>query len=195
MAKSFHSVSQKIEIGGPEGDPAHADRKPEFVELMTKHWHQLFNVIFCVVQNFADTEDVFQQTTMALWSEFHKFQPGTDFGAWASTVARFRVSTFIRSKQRQRVYFSEGLIEEIASVPLESNEVHDARLAALAECRKKLSSTDQELLALCYGGSDSIRDAAYRIGRPVDSVYVRLTKLRSALYACIERFLAREEYQ
>ena len=174
---------------------ATTDRKPEFIELMTKHWHQLFNLIFCIVQNFADSEDVFQQTTMALWADFDKFEPGTNFTAWASTVARYRVSTFIRSKKRQRVYFSEDLIEEFASTPLEPNAVHDSRLAALAECRKKLSSTDQELIALCYGGSDSIRDAAYRIGRPVESVYVRLSRIRSALYACIERCIAREQYQ
>ena len=98
MAKSSHSVSQKIEIGGPEGDPAHADRKPEFVELMTKHWHQLFNVIFCVVQNFADTEDVFQQTTMALWSEFHKFEPGTDFGAFTAPARlAFHCIVYVKS--------------------------------------------------------------------------------------------------
>ena len=178
-----------------DADPAPADRKPEFIGLMTEHWHQLFNLIFCIVQNFADSEDVFQQTTMALWADFDKFEPGTDFAAWASTVARYRVSTFIRSKRRQRVYFSEDLIKEIASAPLEPNEVHDSRLAALAECRKKLSSVDQELIALCYGGSDSIRDAAYRIGSPVESVYVRLSRIRSALYGCVERYIARKQHQ
>ena len=172
-----------------------ADRREEFIELITNHWHQLFNLIFCVVQNFTDAEDLFQQTTMALWADFDKFESGTDFGAWSSKVARFRISTYIRSRNRQRVYFSEDLVKEFASVPLESKDAHDARLAALAECRKKLSSADQELIALCYGGSDSIRDAAYRIGRPVESVYVRLSKIRSALYGCIERSLAREEYQ
>ena len=63
---------------------APAKRKEEFIELITKHWHQLFNLIFCVVQNFSDAEDLFQQSTMALWADFDKFEPGTDFGAWAS---------------------------------------------------------------------------------------------------------------
>jgi RNA polymerase sigma-70 factor (ECF subfamily) len=189
------SIRGDFEVDGGDLNCSPASRKEEFIELITNHWRQLFNLIFCVVQNFSDTEDLFQQTTMALWADFDKFQPGTDFGAWASKVARYRISTFLRSKHRQRVYFSEDLIKEIASVPLESNEVHNARLAALADCRKKLSSADQELIALCYGGSDSIRDAAYRIGRPADSVYVRLSKIRSALYGCIERYLAREEYQ
>jgi RNA polymerase sigma-70 factor (ECF subfamily) len=182
-------------VNGRACETSGTDRKQEFIELMGRHWHQLFNLIFCVVQNFADTEDVFQQTTMALWSDFEKFESGTDFGAWAATVARYRISTFLRSKNRQRVYFSEELVNELAAVPLESSDMHNARLDALAECRKKLSSADQELIALCYGGSDSIRDAAYRIGRPVDSVYVRLSRIRSALFACIERTMAREEYR
>jgi len=189
------AMQDKRDVNLGDMDHFQAERKQEFIDLITKHWHQLFNLIFCIVQNFSDAEDLFQQSTMALWADFDKFEPGTDFGAWAAKVAQHRIFTFIRTKNRKRLYFSEDLIKELASVPFESNEAHEARLAALAECRKKLSSANQELIALCYGGSDSIRDAAYRIGRPVESVYVRLSRIRSALYACIQRYLAREEYQ
>jgi RNA polymerase sigma-70 factor (ECF subfamily) len=172
--------------------PAHA--KAEFNDLLSKHWHHLFNLIFCVVQNLADTEDIFQQTTMALWADFAKFEPGTDFRAWASQVARYRISNFVRAKRRQRVYFSDELVDQLSQCRSESKDVHDARLAALASCREKLSPPDQELVGMCYGQGERICDVAERIGRPATLIYARLAKIRAGLLACIERSLAHEEF-
>jgi RNA polymerase sigma-70 factor, ECF subfamily len=177
--------------------PAASDRptrEDEFIALLTQHKHQLFNLIFCMVQNLPDTEDVFQQTTMALWNKFDEFQIGTDFGAWASRVARYRALNFIRSKRRERVLFSEGLIAQLAECRFDSAEAQDARLRALATCREKLSQADQMLLSICYGRKGTIREAAKLIGRPVGSVYDSLSRIRSALYDCIARTLSREGY-
>lgn len=164
----------------------------QFVELLTRHRAQLFNYIFCVVQTMSDAEDVFQQTTTAMWSSFTQFTPGTDFLAWAIRIARFRALGFIRSKRRERVLFSERLIEQFAETSLDSAEVQDARLRALESCRAKLSESDQKLLGMCYGGCKTIRDAAVQLGRPLGAVYDSLSRIRRALYACIQRTLASE---
>jgi RNA polymerase sigma-70 factor (ECF subfamily) len=167
-------------------------REDEFITLLTHHKHQLFNLIFCMVQSLPDTEDVFQQTTMALWNKFDDFQLGTDFAAWASRVARYRALNFIRSKRRERVLFSEGLIAQLAECRFDSAELQDARLRALAACREKLSQADQMLLSVCYGREGTIRESAKLIGRPVGSVYDSLSRIRAALYDCIGRTLSRE---
>lgn len=169
-----------------------ADREEEFIALLTRHKHQIFNLIFCMLHSLPDTEDVFQQTSMALWSSFDRFEPGTNFGAWASQIARYRVSHFMRSKRRQRVYFSDALIQQLAACPFDSHEMQETRLQALAACRKKLSYSDQRLIELCYGGRGTIRNAAKQIGRPVQAVYGSLSRIRGALHACIERSLSRE---
>jgi RNA polymerase sigma-70 factor (ECF subfamily) len=144
-----------------------------------------------VVRSLPDSEDVFQQTAMALWTDFEKFEPGTDFLAWAYQVARYRAWNFVRSKRRARVYFSDEFVKELAGAPFNPIDQQEARLLALAQCRGKLSDQDQRLLSLCYGGG-SIRDAAERIGRPLRSVYGSLGRIRRTLYECIERTLARE---
>ncbi|MCC7083961.1 MAG: sigma-70 family RNA polymerase sigma factor [Pirellulales bacterium] len=179
-----------------KGDPSisRSHREDEFVDLLTRHKHQIFNLIFCMVQSLADAEDVFQQTTMVLWNKFDEFQPGTEFGAWASRVARFRALNFIRSKRRERVLFSEDLVVQLAETRFDSAEMQDARLRALASCREKLSQADQMLLSVCYGGGTTIREAAKLIGRPVGAVYDSLSRIRGALYDCIERTLAKEGY-
>jgi RNA polymerase sigma-70 factor (ECF subfamily) len=140
-----------------------------------------------------DAEDVFQQTSVALWENYDQFTPGTNFGAWATSVARHRVAQFIRCKQRDRhSYFPDDVIDELAACPFAPPDVQEARLKALGECRKRLPAADQRLIALCYGGAGSIRDAANQIGRPVQTVYCSLTRIRARLRECIERRLARE---
>ena len=56
-----------------------ASRQDEFIELLTSHKHQIFNYIFCVLHSLADAEDVFQQTSIALWQNFAQFESNTDF--------------------------------------------------------------------------------------------------------------------
>lgn len=163
-----------------------------FVELLARHRGQLFNYIFCMVQTMADAEDVFQQTTIAMWNGFPQFEPGSDFLAWSIRIAHFRALGFIRSKRRDRAVFSERLIEQLANNFPESSELQDARLRALDSCRSKLTEKDQALLVMCYGGSQSTRDVAEALGRPVGAVYDSLSRIRRALHTCIKRTLARE---
>ena len=168
-----------------------ASREEEFIELLASHKHQIFNFIFCVLHSLSDAEEVFQQTSIALWEHFDQFQPNSDFAAWAAKVARFRTLNFLRARRRERLFFSESVIAQIAECPFESNEVQDMRLRALSECRQKLTSSDQALVAMCYRG-DPIREVAIKIGRPVQAVYKSLARIRRMLFDCIERKLARE---
>lgn len=166
--------------------------KTEFVDLLEEHQRYLFRVIFCIVHSLPDAEDVLQQTIVSMWESFGEFQPGTSFLAWSRSIARLKALAFLRSKGRDRLCFSEELIAQLASQPAASIESEEAALQALAQCRKKLSDADQQLLTLCYGGAPTIFEAANVIGRPVNSVYASLTRIRRVLFGCIQRTLAAE---
>lgn len=166
----------------------------EFLRLLTFHKHDLFTLIFCIVRNQSDAEDVFQQAAMAMWKAFGEFRPGAKFLPWASQIARCRAVSFLRSQRRERLLLPESIVEKLEqdlAVGLDSVEIQQARLQALSKCRTKLSPVDQELLSMCYGGG-TIMAAAARLGRPIRSVYTSLSRIRRALYDCIERALARE---
>jgi RNA polymerase sigma-70 factor (ECF subfamily) len=163
-----------------------------FARLLAEHRKPLFRFIFCLVHSMHDAEDLFQQVTITLWDRFNEFQPGTDFYAWACTVAKNKALNYFKSRKRQRVYFTAELIDEIAGREQVQSEFYQARLKALAACRQKLSLTDQKLLAACYDSSLPVGTAAAEVGRPVGSVYTSLTRIRQALHACIKRALAGE---
>jgi RNA polymerase sigma-70 factor (ECF subfamily) len=174
--------------GGPM-----SDRKAQFSERLLCHQTQLFSYIYSLVRNLDDADDLLQQTSLALWKKFDQYDSSRSFLPWAFGVARFEVSNFLRSRSRDRLYFSDELnlllIEAHGELAL--NDA-DERLGAIGRCISKLRRRDQDLLEACYGRSVRIADVAKDWGRSSQSIHNSLKRIRQALLDCVRRSLARE---
>jgi RNA polymerase sigma-70 factor (ECF subfamily) len=170
-----------------------SDAKAEFSERLLQHQTQLFGYIYSLVRNLDDADDLFQQTSLALWKKIEQYDPARSFRHWAFGVARYEVSNFLRSRSRDRLYFSDELnvllIEAHEQLGLEPAE---ERLDAMARCISKLRGRDQELLEACYGRSVQIHELARTWGRSTQSIHNSLRRIRQALLECVRRGLARE---
>ncbi len=165
----------------------------EFAQLLATHQRQLFGLIFGMVHSVADAEDVFQQSSLVMWQKFDEFQTGTNFVAWAASIARFKAVDFLRSKGRNRLQFSAELLEQFVDQQEARDQSNETRARALDECKKKLPERDRKTLGLCYAPNTSIKQAAEELQRPVGSVYDSLTRIRRNLMTCIQRTLAMED--
>jgi RNA polymerase sigma-70 factor (ECF subfamily) len=163
----------------------------ELAEYLRQDHTRLYGYIHALVRDLNDADDVFQQTTLILWKKFAEFDRQRSFFAWACGIARLEVANFLRSRRRQRLYFSDDLnlllIEPQAAL---TNDELESRRDALPKCIEKLRERDRELLAECYGGPSEIHVAAGRRGRSTQSVYNSLRRIRRALFECIARTLA-----
>ena len=111
----------------------------DFAARLRAHQVQIFGYLYSLVRNFDDADDLFQQTSLALWNKFDQYDPSRSFVAWACGVARFEVSNFLRSRSRHRLYFSDdlSLLLVDAQEELEVDRIEERR-EALAGCVKKL---------------------------------------------------------
>jgi RNA polymerase sigma-70 factor (ECF subfamily) len=163
----------------------------EFAENLRQHQARLYGYIHSLLRDLNDADDLFQQTTLILWKKFAEYDPRRSFFSWACGVARLEVANFLRSRGRQRLYFSDDLnlllIETHAEVP---DDELEARREALTRCVEKLRQRDRELLAECYGATADIPEVAGRHGRSPHSIYNSLRRIRRALFECIGRTLA-----
>lgn len=186
MKCSVHLAS-----GDDLGDDA--ERTDRFAGLLHECRQDLFAFIFSLVQHRADAEDVFQQTTLVLWSKFDEFIPGTNFAAWSTRVAHLTARDFLRSRRRSIPCFSDELLESIASAyrPL-GRDGHATRSEALAQCLEKLSRKDRGLVELCYSRERNFVEIAKSEQRSVGAVYQALCRIRKNLYRCVCRALAME---
>ncbi len=163
----------------------------EFSTLLQQGQSQLFGYIHCLLRNFSDSEDLFQQTALVLWRKFDEYDRGRSFLSWACGVARLEVANFLRTRSRSRLYFSDDLnLLLIESQDRMSAIDADARRAALGKCMDRLSEWDRGLLMECYGEEDlRVTEVASEQGRSSQSVHNSLRRIRRTLFACVQRTL------
>jgi RNA polymerase sigma-70 factor (ECF subfamily) len=165
----------------------------EFVGLLLQVQPRIYAYIRAQIPIRADAEDVFQETVMALWSDFAAFQPDGSFLAWAYGFARNKVLHYQRTYARQKRLFSEEAVRQIASEAEAMAEELGSVQDALRNCLTKLRPEDREVVQRCYGTDMTVATVATQLGRSVNTIKSVLKRCRRALYDCIRRTLSREE--
>ena len=169
------------------------DIDAEFARLLHEAQRQLFGFIFAMLQNRADAEDVYQQCAVVLWKKFAAFTPGTSFTAWAIRVAQYEIKDFVKSRRRQKVFFSDGMLDAISvSYQARAFESENQRLEALASCLEKLSERDRSLLMQCYAVNRDYSKIALSEGKTIAAIYQTISRIRRLLFNCIQRTMAAE---
>ena len=170
-------------------------RNREFVRLLAKHDVRLAEYIHTLVPLWHDAEDIIQNTKLRLWEQFDSFQPGTDFAAWAFTIARYMVKAHRKTCQRRRTCLSDDLLETISREYSDVSRSTDDRASALAECVKLLNAGSRRLLGLCCKSHRKIKDIAGDLGQTPSATYQALSRIRRQLFDCVEKRLHEEQGQ
>lgn len=170
------------------------DRQSLFSELLTRHQSELYGYIFAVVRDWGDADDLYQSVCLILWSKFESFRPGSSFFAWARQTAKITVSNHLKRKHSQ-TSVGERLLDILTDAAIEGQD-DDAEpyLAALRQCKTKLSVADEELLDLHYVDDLGSRQIAAQLQRPQQSVCRSLNRIRNWLLECVRMELARQEH-
>ena len=169
----------------------------EFVSLLTASQRRLSAFISTLVVDRADAEDVLQETNMALWAMAERFEPGTDFVAWACRVAQLRVLRQRTAAKRLRIQLSQPVVEMLAGEMLDESrldslvhaEQFERRRDALASCLRELSDRNRDLLLQHYEAGKSLGDLGATLGRNRKAMAQLFLRIRSALRSCIQRHL------
>jgi RNA polymerase sigma-70 factor (ECF subfamily) len=170
----------------PDSEERHAD----FIILLNAGHRRLLGYLVSLVGNRHDAEDVLQRASVTMWRRFETFERGTDFFAWASTVAFYEAKNFQRTAARSRLYFSDELLEVLAAERATDTTQTDARHAALEGCLAKLDEPATRLVEAAYFEEGSVFALAEKLGRSPQTLYNKLNVIRRALADCVTRKLA-----
>lgn len=169
------------------------ERRDAFARLFAQHDRWLFAYLVSLLGNSAHAEEVFQEVCVVLWRENESFQLGTDFVRWVSVIAHNQVHRFRREQRRSGSQLSDAAVDLLAEDAVERAGLLESRRDALRNCLQKLPAKDQQLVQQCYGDSRvTFKTVAQVLGRPVNTVYKALNRIRKSLYECIERTLSTE---
>ena len=163
-----------------------------FVMLMSKHERHINACILALVPNWADAEDIGQETKLRMWRQFERFDESGDFGAWGRTIARNVIRERHRRLQGKPHVFGQAFLDAVEEEIAARREGSDRRHGFLAECLAELKKSSCDFLKQCYGSQQTVAATAADCGRSSESVYKQLERIRRTLRTCIER-KSREE--
>jgi RNA polymerase sigma-70 factor (ECF subfamily) len=158
-------------------------------KLFVKHQGVIKAYILSLLPCLADAEDVLQETFLTVSAKAATFAEGTNFVAWACTIARFKVLE-ARRRLRQPTLLSESAIEALSEDVPESG-FFEERVEAVRRCLDRLAPRARQIVWLRYHGGCSCDDIGKQVGWRAAAVRVALAKARTALRTCVEFQLKR----
>jgi RNA polymerase sigma-70 factor, ECF subfamily len=183
----------------PELSPS-GQQSERFTALYTTAYPSLYAFILSLVPDRNDAGDALQETSVVLLRRFADFHNPTGSpksvagaftrGGWG--IARTRGRRW-RGQRGLAFQFSEGVLERIAAARREHSGLLESRRRFLPECLDKLAESDRELVARCFRQTVTVRAAAEELGRPVNTLYKALARIRTKLKECIDTAVRREE--
>lgn len=157
--------------------------------LVGRHKEMLYRLIRRYLGNSDDAYDVLQNTFIAVWETFHRFDPTRSFAAWTRTIALNKCRDFSRQRRR-RQWLSQMFAAQPVPEPLSPAQVADGteletenqhRLQRLSEAIAALPARYKEPLLLTTVGGLSQKEAAVALVISTKAVETRLRRARHQL--------------
>ena len=172
---------------------AEKERSQYFMQLFLKSQRRIYGYVMSKIPSPVDADDIVQETASLLWTKFDDYTPGTDFAAWAISVARFKVLRYLRDNKNYRTKFSEKTMEVIEQLEAAQAGDEDDRVEMLKQCIGKLGSEERKILELRYEEGATLRVLSGRVGININTLYNRLSKIHLVLLNCVKRTMAEQQ--
>ena len=155
-------------------------------QLVLRHRHPLLAYLYACVPDAHAVEDIFQEVCLVAVQKAAEFEDGTDFAAWARTIARNKVREQLRA--RRGVTLDDAFFDVLGAAfpPVDA----DRRKDALRHCLGELETRARQILSWRYDEGLSAAQIAGRAGQSRAAVNSILQRIRETLRDCAGRRLA-----
>ncbi len=157
----------------------------EFLQLITEFQGRLFGYLLSMLGEPDQANEVLQETNLVLWRKSDEFQPGSDFKAWSFRVAHFQVMAFRQRQIRDRLMFTDEVIEQISRDAAKQDEAYAERRMLLETCVSRLPERSRDVLGRFYEQGESLEAIATTLQRTANAVGQLLFRIRKTLIQCV----------
>ncbi|MDB4459042.1 sigma-70 family RNA polymerase sigma factor [bacterium] len=166
-------------------DSSEAENRERLTRLWLEAEPGVRAFVFASISSFADAEDVVQKVALNIARRFNEYDEKRSFQAWALWLAKSRVIDHYRVQGREKLVFSEPLLDQLAQSLVTRQKHQSDRAAAMEQCIEKLPDKSRKLLELRYEDGASAEEMAESLNSSAGSVRVMLHRIRNILEECI----------
>ena len=204
QSETSEELEDAVEIGQVSSITPE-DRVREFEELALPYTRLLFGAALNKTKNYADAEDLVQETFAKAFKSWHQFQRGTNLRAWLITILENTFKNMYNKKQREKGSESLNELEDFQLGEAESLTARSTRSAELEALDRVASKDVQEALqnlslefrsVVYYAIVEGLayQEIAEVMDTPIGTVMSRLHRGKKALRESLKEFAAQEGY-
>lgn len=191
----YQSRRQRSE-DGPEAavtHPAGMDQD-EAVDGLLAEKPLLVGYARAIVGNRTVAEDLFQDLLILVMRKHAEIPDRAALSGWSRRALRFLALKALEKRSRERPAMDAELVELIDATCAESAPSRsEGYLEALTQCLERLPERSRRLLAMRYEEEISGQEMAERLHRPLNTIYVTLTRLHRTLEECVRSHVRRAD--
>ncbi|MGB0580054.1 MAG: sigma-70 family RNA polymerase sigma factor [Limisphaerales bacterium] len=162
-----------------------------FVRLLAEHERSIETYVHSLMRSAADAEDVLQESKLVLWKQFERYEPGTNFLAWARKIALNLILNHRRKEQRRQTSpVDQEFIEAVAAEIDRKSDRFAQRSEFLRQCLQELPRAHKQTITWRYYEDCGIEEIAAKTKRSESATYRLLSRIRQVLNDCIHRKLS-----
>ncbi len=170
------------------------ENSDKFLSLLMPNQKRILGYILTYVPNYADADDILQNTLSILWKKFDQYSPDTNFVAYANKIAKYEIMNYFRkTNNSKKLHFDESLHEIIESESVSTSRLFGQRIDALKECFKHFTTEDKQLIKMRYEQDLSFSKIGGRLRISSPAALKKISNIHSRLIRCIRLRLAFEE--
>jgi len=171
-------------------NPASPEQTALVQGLFVQHLPALRGFVLSLVSNFSLVDDIVQETFLVITAKAGSFERGTNFRAWAWTIARYKTLQILEKSTPVAERFAPEVLEALAAQSTAETWFSDEQLQHLAKCMEALAPKAREAVQLRYQQAHRPPEIASRLGWTVESVHVALSRARVFLRDCVNHRMA-----
>jgi RNA polymerase sigma-70 factor (ECF subfamily) len=167
--------------------------RDEFVALFLGAERDIYRYVCALVPDPQKAEDVVQETALALWRSFERYDCARPFLPWALGFALNVVRKHAeREGERPLLLGDEELFEMIVAEQQSRKTQFDDQRHRLHECLDKLPPRQLNLIRGYYWDRIGVAALAQQYRSSVEAIYKRLQRIRALLLDCLQQLERRE---
>src|SRR5882724_690755 len=167
-----------------------------FREIVDRYQSKVFSIIYGVLRNHNDAEDIAQQVFSKIYFSIKNFDFRSSLLTWIYKITVNECYDYLRKKRVRKLVYESDFSEEDAQrmqntdAAVDQHPAVDTRLAQrdlIGKLMGKLSSEDRSLLLLKEVEGHSVEELSQMTGMNENTIKVKLFRARQKLLKAAQR--------
>jgi RNA polymerase sigma factor (sigma-70 family) len=155
-----------------------------FKHLVEKYKDLVFSVVYNVLQQQKDAEEIAQDSFLKAYQNLHTFRSDSKFSTWIYRIAYNNAVSKSRLKQKNNQPLNEKL--SVGDYSTENNIANASITEVVEHGLKLLPEQDAAIISLYYLDELPVKEIATIVSLSESNVKVKLFRARKELYNLLE---------